>query len=139
MKGMRTSISVAVAGLMLMAGCASRTAAPDTTIEDEPVAATSTTVAPTTTTSEQPVDVVVGSPADGFAAVDQALSDAMGRWESNGPSTYGYRVTVDDGTGNPEVTWVRVFDPDWHEDIEWDVPDLFTLIASTVTEPPRDR
>jgi heat shock protein HslJ len=120
--------------LLVLAGVS---ACADGAAETEPIGSqptTTVTTEPSQKTLKPPPDVVlvVGTGAGGFADVETALATAMKRWETSGPDTYAYRVTIDCDCSDAGESWVRVFDRQLPEPPAWNVDALFERISATL-------
>lgn len=106
-------------------GLSQTTATPDRT------SATTTLLAP-----PPGVDLLVAETVDEFDDVAVALDVAAARWASAAPDTYAYRVRVDCECVDRGTAWVRVFDPDWPDEVAWDVEAIYVRISKALERTP---
>jgi len=95
---------------------------------------TTATTSPATTTTTPEITTASGSTADGFAAVDAALTAARTRWSDSNLQSYGYLLTVECDCPDATTAWVRRF-AEW-DDRETPAEDLFDQIAAALSGQP---
>ncbi len=96
---------------------------------------TTTTLAPTTAPDIR-TQIAIGSAAEGFAPVEDALTEAQDLWAKSSLPGYGYLLEIDCDCPAASSTWVRRW-PDRHEDILVGTPeDLFSQIRTSIDEEP---
>lgn len=135
------SWSVLLLALICVGACAANSSVPAQTTETVSLSTfASTASAQTSTTTElappEGADVLVVTSATGFGEVEEALAAAVDRWETAGPDTYGYRVSLDGDSVERRVTWVRMFDWGEPETVAWNVEELFGWAAAAMEGSP---
>jgi len=93
----------------------------------------------TTTPLESPsgAEILVATTAEEYADIAIALDAAAERWASGAPHTYAYRLQIDCECVDRGTSWVRVFDPDWPDEVPWDVELLHARISAAIDRAPR--
>jgi heat shock protein HslJ len=107
-----------------------QSAKPAATSSTSPTTATS----PATTTTTLETTTASGSTADGFTAVDTALTEARDQWSNSNLQSYGYLLTVECDCPDATTAWVRRF-AEW-DDRETPIEDLFDQLAAALSGQP---
>ena len=95
-----------------------------------------TTPPPTPMAPPAGVDVLVATTADEFDDISDALATATEQWAAAAPQTYAYRMRIDCECDDRGTTWVRVFDPDWPDEVPWDVKVIHARIRDALANSP---
>ncbi len=93
-----------------------------------------TTTSPATTTAAVATTTAAGPTAEGFGAIDAALSAARALWDKSDIQSYGYQINVECDCPEASTTWVRRF-------AEWDsretpMEDLFARLTTALDDKP---